>query len=154
MKKNYNTYGLLILIMLILISCATVKATKNYTLGIEKEARIGTALAEWTVGSNWWRWMNDAPHKSPPGAAMGTQLPMTKSLIFVGFDNDNSTIRLTYREFIDGIARAAFTQDLTFNVSDKTIVYENFEATIVSVNSKSLKYIVIQEHSDLTKQTK
>jgi hypothetical protein len=154
MIKNLKTYGLLVLTMLILVSCAAVKPTTNYTLGMEKEARIGTALAEWTVGSNWWRWMNNPPHKSPPGTAMGTQLPMTKSLIFVGFDNDNSTIRITYREFIDGIARAAFTQDLTFNVSDKTIVYENFEATIVSVDSKSLKYVVIQEHSDLTKQNK
>lgn len=77
---------------------------------------------------------------------------MTKSLIFVGYDNENSNIRLTYREFIDSIARPAFTQDLTYSVSDKTIVFEDFEAKIVDVDTKSLNYVVIKDHSDQKKQ--
>ena len=145
----------LALVFIIIISCAVnIKTTKNYIVGVENEARIGVPIATWTIGSNWWRWMNNSPIKAEPGSpnALGTELPMTKSLIFVGYDNDNRTIRVTYREFIEGLARQAFTKDLTYNLDDKLIVFENFEAKIVSVDSKSLKYIVLKEHSDLDKE--
>lgn len=146
-----NTIFIFALLIVFLMSCTTpVQVMKNYTVGVEMEARIGTAVAEWTIGSDWWQWMNNPPTQFPAGTeGYGRQLAMTKSLLFVGYDNDKQTIRVTYREFIDGLARAAFTQDLTFNSTDNAIVFENFEARIVSIDSKSLKYVVTQEHSDM-----
>lgn len=54
-------------------------------------------------------------------------------------------LRLAYREFIDDMARPAFTQDLTYDLSpDGTtmIAFQTLEVEVLEANNMGLRYVV------------
>lgn len=54
-----------------------------------------------------------------------------------------NTVRLTYREYIDDLARPAFYQDLTYDMTEsKTIMFKTLKIKIIESTNSYLKYIV------------
>jgi len=59
-------------------------------------------------------------------------------LVYSG--RDGSTIRILYREYFDGLARAAFTQELTYDLSESdTITFKSLVIEVVEANNSSIK---------------
>jgi hypothetical protein len=62
-------------------------------------------------------------------------------LLYTGITGN--TVRLTYREYIDDLARPAFYQDLTYDMTEsKTIMFKTLKIKIVESTNSYLKYIV------------
>jgi hypothetical protein len=64
-----------------------------------------------------------------------------QALIFAGLDG--KTLRLSYREFTDDMARPAFTQDLTFTMSGKypeTISFRDSAITVLGIDNSGMRY--------------
>ena len=58
----------------------------------------------------------------------------------------NNDIKIQYREFKDDMARAAFYQDLTYNLDEsKVIRFKNFKIEIFKASNEKLDYIVLEE---------
>jgi hypothetical protein len=52
-------------------------------------------------------------------------------------------LRLSYREFSNDLARPAFTEELSFPVSDafpQTIVWRNTKITLLGLDNEGLRY--------------
>lgn len=153
--RNINGMAAKVIIVTIFVlsflfqGCSSpVQITKNYILNQEMIAKVGTPIARWTTGSHYWEWDNRIyDSRDPSYIKIGRQLPIIKELIYGGIDG--KTIRIAYREYIDGYARGDFKQDLTFNYDEKTISFEDLEIQIIKCDSKSLTYIVLSEHSDI-----
>jgi hypothetical protein len=140
--------ALRLVFLLLLPSCIQpVNATKDYTLFAEKTARIGVPMVSWTVGSRYWRFGNDILDIGDTNKyGSGTQLPLHRELLYSGLDGN--TVRVAYREYISGYSRGDFRQDLTFNIADSSVTFENLELRVLKADSKSITFIVTAEHSD------
>ncbi|PPK60240.1 hypothetical protein B0F89_12626 [Malaciobacter marinus] len=65
-------------------------------------------------------------------------------LIYSGRDGNN--IKIAYREFLNDMARAAFYQNLTYNLNESTIIrYKNIKIKVLEATNESIKYIVLEE---------
>lgn len=55
-------------------------------------------------------------------------------------------LRLAYREFVDDMARPAFTQDLTYDLpadgSATTIAFQGLDVEVIEANNMGLRYVV------------
>lgn len=66
-----------------------------------------------------------------------------QELIYNGKQKD--TLRLTYREFKDDFARAAFTQDLTYDLTEsKTIGFKKMKIDVIEATNSYIKFKVIE----------
>lgn len=66
-----------------------------------------------------------------------------QKLIYLGMAGP--TLRLSYREFVNDMARPAFTEELTFTLSGKspeTIAYKDLTIDVVGVDNAGLRYII------------
>lgn len=65
-----------------------------------------------------------------------------KELIYQG--RDGSTLRVSYREYLDNLARPAFTQDLTYPIiSGKSeIIFQNLKIEVTSIQPSELTDVV------------
>ena len=62
-------------------------------------------------------------------------------LIYSGKSGD--TIKLVYREYLDGLARPAFTQDLEYDLSEsKTIAFKTLVIDVLEATNSSIRFIV------------
>lgn len=62
-----------------------------------------------------------------------------QTLIYTGSEGNN--IKFTYREFIDDMARPAFTIDTTYDVSaDSVIKFKNVSIQVIEFNNQEIKY--------------
>ncbi|WP_052435342.1 MULTISPECIES: hypothetical protein [Sulfurospirillum] len=58
----------------------------------------------------------------------------------------NNDIKIQYREFKDDMARAAFYQDLTYNLDESKIIrFKNFKIEILKASNERLDFIVLEE---------
>lgn len=65
-------------------------------------------------------------------------------LLFNGIDKNSMTF--TYREFSpEGIARAAFYQNLTYDASAKVIRFKKFKIDVFVANSEGITYTVLED---------
>jgi hypothetical protein len=65
-------------------------------------------------------------------------------IIFTGITSDS--IRMSYREFTpDDLARAAFSQDLTYPLKAKEIRFRNLTIDVISVSPDQIQYKVIAD---------
>lgn len=65
-------------------------------------------------------------------------------IIYLGMDGPN--IRAAYREYKDDIARPAFYQDITYNISQsKTIRYKNYKIQVNDATNEYIEYTVIED---------
>ena len=65
-------------------------------------------------------------------------------IIYSGLDENG--LRATYREYKDDIARPAFYQDLTYDLSKSdTIRYKNFRIKILRATNEEIEYIVLDD---------
>jgi hypothetical protein len=62
-----------------------------------------------------------------------------QTLIYTGREGD--IVRFTYREFVDNMARSAFTVDVTYDISeDKIIRYKGMSLEIIEIGNQMIKY--------------
>ena len=65
-----------------------------------------------------------------------------QQLIYTGAEG--KILKFTYREFVDGTARPAFTVDATYDLSkDTTIRFKGAVLEIINYNNQSIKYKVL-----------
>lgn len=65
-------------------------------------------------------------------------------LIYTGFDGSN--IKVAYREYKNDLARPAFYQDMTYNISkSKTIRYKNYRILVMKATNEEIEYVVAEE---------
>lgn len=64
-----------------------------------------------------------------------------EELTYMGKTKD--TIKLSYREYMDNLARPAFTQDLMYDLAEsKTISFKSMNIDIIEATNSSIKFIV------------
>ena len=68
-------------------------------------------------------------------------------LIYSG--QSNNTIRLVYREYLDGLARPPFTQELEYDLSESTaITFKSLEIDVIEATNNHIRFMV-REDGDL-----
>jgi len=82
----------------------------------------------------------------PPNFLEKTQILSTgsfmKELIYNGKTQAN-IIKIIYREYLDDLARSAFYQDLTYDLTEsKVIRFKNMDIEVLDVNNLSIKFII------------
>lgn len=56
----------------------------------------------------------------------------------------NNSLKFTYREFIDDMARPAFTQDLQYDLSESNIIgFKGLRLEVIDANNTNIQYKVI-----------
>ena len=66
-----------------------------------------------------------------------------KTLIYSGRVDD--TVRITYREYSDGMARPAFANDVEYDLSESTIIgYQGAELEIIEATNRSIEFILLK----------
>src|SRR5690606_27655124 len=57
-----------------------------------------------------------------------------------------NTLKFTYREFIDDMARPAFTQDLQYDLSESNIIgFDGLRIEIIQANNTSITYKILSD---------
>lgn len=65
-----------------------------------------------------------------------------QTLIYMG--KEGNTIKMSYREFSNDLARPAFTTDISYNLDEShDITYKNAQITIISATSANITYKVL-----------
>ena len=65
-------------------------------------------------------------------------------IIYLGVSGND--IKASYREYKDDIARPAFYQDLSYNLSDgQYIRYKKFRIKVLDATNEQIKYIVLED---------
>ena len=68
-----------------------------------------------------------------------------KDLVYQGMQAD--TLRISYREYVDDMARPAFAQDLTYNIEEggpTIVVFQNVRMEVLSADNSGVRYRVLQ----------
>jgi hypothetical protein len=100
----------------------------------------------WVTGT-----VEAASRKVPP--VQYTQMQTTsnvgggfrKDLLYQGIQAD--TLRISYREYVDDMARPAFQQDLTYNIEKgqpTTVVFQNVRMEVFAADNSGVRYRVLQ----------
>mgnify|MGYP000282325422 CR=1 FL=1 len=56
------------------------------------------------------------------------------------------TVKMTYREYIDGMQRADYSQDLSYNIAEQdTVSYKSIRMHVKEANSSSIRYEVVED---------
>lgn len=66
-----------------------------------------------------------------------------QTLIYLG--TSGQTLRLSYREFVNDLARPAFTEEVTFNLSGtfpETVAYKDLVIDVLGVDNAGLRYVI------------
>lgn len=59
---------------------------------------------------------------------------------------DGGTVTMTYREYLDGMQRADYSQNLSYNVaSQDTISFRSIQISVEEATSSSIRYTVIED---------
>jgi hypothetical protein len=67
--------------------------------------------------------------------------PYKQELIYVGKSKD--TIRLSYREYINDMARPAFHQDLTYDLAEsREIAFRDLRIEVLEATNSTIKFFV------------
>lgn len=65
-----------------------------------------------------------------------------QTLIYMG--KEGNIIKMSYREFSNGLARAAFTTDISYDLNEShDIIYKNAQITIIAATSANITYKVV-----------
>lgn len=81
--------------------------------------------------------------KVPPISVPDAAGAFRQALSYMGVSGN--TLRLSYREFVNDMARPAFTEEVTFNLSGKypeTVAYKDVSIDVLGVDNAGLRYIV------------
>jgi hypothetical protein len=68
---------------------------------------------------------------------------LKRELLYDG--NAGATIRLSYREYVDDMARPAFTQDASYDIrTDNVVGFKGARVRVIDANNTSIKYEVLK----------
>lgn len=106
-----------------------------------------------TVGHGWmflnggsvlqsYSWIKEPLFKKLSGFA--EQGSFVAELIFTGLASN--TVRIAYREYLDGMARPAFYQELTYDLSEsKNIMFRSLKIQILEANNSYIIYSIVDD---------
>jgi len=128
------------LIFVLLLGCAIFMTgcglansyylTYNFTKGEVQTATVGSEMLNWTL-----TYKNDVY-----GTILGTA---TQSLTYSG--KQGMVIKIFYRETSNDIARPAFTQELTYDITDdRVITFRNTKIQIIEATNSTITFIVLE----------
>lgn len=83
------------------------------------------------------------PYKSSETKIIKTKGDFRKAITFLGVSND--TIRLSYREFLDDVARPAFTEEYTFPLSPsypQVIAFKDIKMKVLGIDGAGIRYSI------------
>lgn len=90
------------------------------------------------------RKLKDLKHHFDNNAILEEQKFFQRTLIYTG--REGNILTFSYREFINNMARPAFTADVSYDLSiSKIIGYKKFKAEIIEANNTVIKYKVLSE---------
>ena len=112
-----------------------------WTLVIKPSGDLAGALS---VGLNYGSFVTFS-RKAPPGLFRPTDMPLKGSfrqeLVYNGKSRD--TIKITYREFKDDMARPAFYQDLNYDLSESKIIgFRDIRIEVIEATNTDIKFMV------------
>jgi hypothetical protein len=121
---------------------------------IDRQTRQASGIGVWRNGFGVWDTKGGASFQVSPlpvfKAPMRVDVDKTKpfesiELVYTGLNG--RSITLLYREFTpDDLARAAFFQNLTYDLSSSdTIAFKAFRIKVLEASNQSLRYVVIQD---------
>jgi hypothetical protein len=59
---------------------------------------------------------------------------------------DGNTVNMAYREYVDGMQRADYSQDLSYNVAEQdTVSYKSIRIHVKEATSSSIRYEVVED---------
>ena len=59
---------------------------------------------------------------------------------------DGETVRMTYREFLDGMQRADYSQDLSYNVAEQdTVSFRSIRMRVHEATGSSVRFEVLED---------
>ena len=143
---------LIILTLLVFITACAPQLTrksdynKNFALGKEMTASVGSPMVSvenitWVEGKEWvglinapggWKHFKNASDDS-----------YRQELIYTGQSGD--TIHVSYREYRQDMARPAFYQELTYDLSESpNIVFRSTEIEVLDATNSLIKYKVLR----------
>lgn len=65
-----------------------------------------------------------------------------QTVIYTG--KTDNTLKFTYREFSDDMARPAFTTDITYDLNESNIIgYKSFRAEVIEASNTEIKYRIL-----------
>ena len=59
------------------------------------------------------------------------------------------TIKIMYRESVDGMARPAFNQELTYDASEKTIQFKRLKLWVTEANNNHISFMVLEDKNSI-----
>jgi uncharacterized protein YceK len=136
---------LVLLTMVILLSgCATpISIHCNITPEpyVEREASVGSIVVSKEAIASRKEW-----HGLAGGGMRWDSETVRMELIFSGVSG--STLRLTYREYVNDLARPAFFQELTYERDTTEIQFRNTRIRIIEIKGSTLRYVLIYIPTD------
>lgn len=143
-------YGLL---LISLVGC--VKAThlplpeptlvKNYYLNQTMEVRVGETMIETTATTFTQKkeWVGFLFASDGWNRTNVVDRSIKNELIYSG--KSGNTLRISYREYSNDLARPAFFQDLTYNLNEsKYIVFKNYKIHVLQASNSGIKFQVVE----------
>lgn len=85
------------------------------------------------------------PHKS----TANTRYSFERYVLYQGISKGE--IKVSFREFIDGMARPAFTQDITYELKSNntaTIAFKGLRIKVLNATGANIKYVIEKPFSD------
>jgi hypothetical protein len=114
--------------------CGCATFTNYVTYDFEKDKTKTTS-----VGAEMITWSDITRVK---GGEVTTK-EFTRSLTYSG--KQGSTIRILYREYSNDYARPAFNQELTYDLTDNSIItFRNVRIGVIEANSSGITFMVLQ----------
>ena len=128
--KRYSDGGYL------LTNAARVREEKTPSIRVRSDGSV----SRW-VDVGWQDAWPDGARFVPHDAPQVVEGSFEAELVYSGKSGD--TIKLVYREYLDGLARPAFTQDLEYDLSESTTIgFKTLVIDVVEATNSSIRFIV------------
>lgn len=122
----------------------TREGGERFGIHITPDGTIGKGWIQISNGMRIGRhqWPSDARFEQIQGVSQDGSFEA--ELVYSG--TADNTLRLMYREYMDGLARPAFTQELTYNLAEsKTITFKSLTLEILEAGNSKVRFRVVND---------
>lgn len=109
----------------------------------EARSRVFTKMRVPDLAYGMWTGVDPVPYAEENRQTVGSAGGVRLELLYQGVDG--STLRLTYREYKDDLARPAFFQQLSYTLAPGTVTEISFrgaDITIFEANNREIRYVM------------
>lgn len=143
--KNYALFSIVAGVMVALAGCATTLpeakppiVDRHPIFGVETATGVGQSIYSYSI-------------QPPPtadivlGQIVTIENETKEEILFSGFSQ--GTLRATYREFVNDMARPAFSQEATYDFTPgtpSTISFKGAQIEVLDANNNEIRYRVLR----------